>query len=502
MAPQGERDSLGASEHVDRPLRWPLVNELQARTTTKPLTKDARLINCYAEYDQEDKEYWVYKRLGMGETPYLNVGSPAQGLGVYTETATGTVFSIFGNTIYDGTAILGTVNANGPYSWITCGPSLISERQVVLQNGSNGYVITYSTGPLPFPTLRLITDPNFPSATAVPGIVNLDGTLYVMDTSGNIWGSTDVNDGLVWSALNFIEANSNGDLGVALAKQLNYVIALKQFSVQVFYDAGNPPPGSPLAPVPDAQLPLGCLHGNSVQTIDNSLLWLTANETVSPQIVRMDNLTPAIVSTPAVERILDKIEWLDKQTDVRSLVLKHGGHRFYVLTIVQLNVTLVYDIDQKLWYLWTDSSGNYWPIGAVAYLPVDNNQSGVHLAQHMSNGNVYPLDGDYVYPNDYGTLFPVDIYTPNMDFGTIRRKMLTGMYFRADRTPSSYLQARYSDDDFSSWSNFRTIDLSKVKPRMMSCGTFSQRRAYHFRHMCNTSFRIKSIDLAMDIGTL
>ena len=503
MAPQGQRDSLGAGEHAERPLRWPLVNQLQARNPDLPLSKDARLYNCYAEYDSEDKEYWVYKRLGLSTTPYYSAPVAATGLGTYTETGGGSVFSVFGSQLLAGASVLGTVNANGPYTWETLGPAGQSSRQVVLQNGSVGYYISFTSGPISVPFLTTITDPNFPSATAVPGLVNLDGYLYVMDTSGNIWGSTTVNSAATWSALDFIKASSNADLGVALNKQLSYIVALKQYSTQVFYDAGNAPPGSALSPVPDVQIPLGCLHGNSVQSVDNSMLWLTSNQTISPQVVQMDNLVPKIVSTPAVERILDNISWFSMQLGVRSWVLKHGGHRFYFLTVIALNITLVYDLDQQLWYIWTDYQGNYWPIVAASFVePFEGGTDGIHLAQHISNGNIYQMDGDYEYPNDYGNLFPVDIYTPNMDFGTIRRKMLTGMYFRADRTPNSFLQARYTDDDFSSWSNFRTIDLSKRKPRMMNCGTFVQRRAYHFRHLCNTSFRIKTIDLALQVGTI
>jgi hypothetical protein len=503
LSPQGQRDSLGAGEHSDKPLRWPLVNQLQARNPNLPLQKDARLINCFAEFDSEDKEYWIYKRLGLSTTPIYTAGAPATGLGTYTETGSGTVYSVFGNQLFYGSAFIGNVNSNGPYSWETLGPAGQASRQVALQNGSAAYTIRFSAGPFVTPFMVQITDPNFPSSTSVPGWCFIDGTLYVMDTSGNIWGAMTVNSANTWSALNVIEASSNADLGVALGKQLNYLIALKQYSTQVFYDAGNAPPGSPLAPVQDAQIPLGCLHGNSVQSIDNSMLWLTSNQTISPQVVQMDNLVPTIVSTPAVERLLDNIDWTNVQLGVRSWVLKHGGHRFYFLTIIQLNLTLVYDLDQKLWYVWTDSQGNYWPIVASSFIPpLIGGAGGIHLAQHISNGNLYQMDGDYEFPNDYGNLFPVDIYTPNLDFGTVRRKMLNGMYFRADRTPNSFLQARYSDDDYSSWSNFRTIDLSKNKPRMMSCGTFVQRRAYHFRHLCNTSFRIKTIDLAMEVGTI
>jgi hypothetical protein len=102
---------------------------------------------------------------------------------------------------------------------------------------------------------------------------------------------------------------------------------------------------------------------------------------------------------------------------------------------------------------------------------------------------------------DLGILFPVDIYTPNFDAGVDRIKYLSQMRINADQTPGSLLQVRCSDNDYQSWDNFRTIDLSRTRPILNDEGSF-YRRAYHFRHYANTAFRIRSCDLQMDIGTL
>jgi hypothetical protein len=138
----------------------------------------------------------------------------------------------------------------------------------------------------------------------------------------------------------------------------------------------------------------------------------------------------------------------------------------------------------------------------MAFVLPSNSQEGVHLAQHFSNGNIYPLDGDYSFPTDFGNIFPVDIYTPNYDGGTTRSKMLSMMYFSADKYSGGNMQVRYSDDDYASWSNFRTVDLSKKKPRMADFGTFNQRRAFHFRHEVDRPLRIRAVELQEDIGTL
>lgn len=499
------------------PKRWPLVASLQTRSNQVPIQWGARLVNAFGELDPEDKTYWAYKRPGMSSIPFASAPSAAVGLGSYSYTASPTaplVLSVFGSTLYVtsiigfpfphfSTAAVGTVNGGAPYFFETINSS---PQTIVLGNGIAAYIYAVSGG-----TLTQITDPNFP-LQFVPGWVYLDGFLYIMDTGGKIWGTAGQNNAAVWSGTNVILASSNADAGIALFKQLNYVIALKQWTSQVFYDAGNAT-GSPLGVVPDAQLPLGCFIGSSAQTIDNTLLWLTTNQTISPQVVQMDNLTPKIISTPSVERILSHVSFTANAANVlvnpgiTTWVLKLAGHRYYGLTVLILNITLVYDIDQKLWYIWTDSSGNYWPIASMTFYPpyqLGNNpfNPGIHLAQHGSNGNLYPLDSAETYPTDYGNIVPVDIYTPNIDFGSIRRKFLRTLYFDGDKTSGSDIKVRFSDDDYQTWSQFRDVDLSLKKPRLGPCGTFHHRRAYHIRHQRATMFRLRDMDMQMDIGTL
>ena len=493
------------AESVSRPQPWPLHAPLQTRTASGPFVTDSRLYNGYAEYDGELKTYHIFKRPGLATT--LAPVSNGAGNGLYTETGSSYIFAVFGSQAYltvfannlSSLSVLGSVDGSAPYFFETVPYG--SGRVAMMGNGVQAWAQQFSGPPFGRLSFQQITDPNFPASFA-NGFVNLDGTLYVMDLNGNIFGSSSQNNPYTWSALNVIQANSSADLGVAIAKQLNYLIALKQFSSQVFEDAGNPAPGSPLAAVPDAQIPLGCLAGTSVATIDNSLLWITSNQTISPQIVQMDNLVPTVVSTPAVERILDNVTWAtSSQIGIRAWTLKHAGHRFYVLMMSALNVTLVYDLDQKLWYFWTDQNGNYWPIVGTAFSVPSANQAGLHYVQHATNGSIYQLDGDYAFPNDYGNLFPVDIYTPNFTGGTSRRKTLNNLYFDADKVHGSQLQVRYSDDDYRSWSNFRTVSLDREKPRLPKCGTFRFRRAYHLRHMCNTALRIRAMYPQIDLGT-
>ena len=354
----------------------------------------------------------------------------------------------------------------------------------------------FANSTTPSGTGTVFIQSSFP-ITYCKGFAYLDGTLYVMDHSGTIWGSANLNDPTLWDSLNFIQANDEPDGGVALAKQLVYVIALTGWGASAFFDAGNPV-GSPLAPVPGAKSPYGCQSADSVQEIDDILFWITANKTASPQIAMMDNLRVSIVSTPSIERALDQIS----PPSISSWAFKHGGHRFYGINATAVGggspVTLVYDIDQKLWYQWTDASGGAWPVVSMTY---QTSPTPGHIAQSATGGHIYQLEGDYEYPTDMGSVVPVDIITINEDFGIDRRKVLNVMRFNADQKAGSIIYVRCSDDDYQSWSQWRAVDLSQRRPTLTKCGTF-YRRAWWIRHIAATPFRIRSVDLQMDIGTL
>lgn len=514
---------------LDIPKRWPLISRLQVRSTSAvlPLTKDARLVNGFAEFDPEDNAYWIYKRPGLSQV-FAPTGTSPVGVGIDSGSNNNDAYFIINSSGTDrlysvagapggaaGVAI--SAIANPPQYWFQVLND--ANNTVVFSSGING-VGTWQWNSVTGLT-RIDTIANYP-ANNNPGFAYLNGTLYVM--SGNsIFGSANLDSALTWSALNVIKASSQADGGVALTKHLSYVVALKQNTTQVFYDTGTGSPGSTLAPVPDAQIPLGCLNPYSVRHIDDNLFWLSSNESTSPQVVQMENLTPRVVSTPAVEKILSNVAWNSSGSfgggnSVFSWTLKHAGHRFYGITVPTSQqavsgppsnqITLVYDIDQKLWYIWTDFQGNYWPIVGMSFIPINTlsgflvsgaNQ-GFHVALHR-NGNLYILDLANFVPTDFGNVFPVEIYTPNFDAGTTRKKFLHSMFFVADRVNTKLL-ARFSDDDYTTWSNFREIDLSRKKPMMVKCGTFDYRRAYHFRHQAPTQFRIKAVELQMDIGTL
>lgn len=544
MATQGSQ-----FETVALPKRLPLV--IQPENRQENTDKDAKLVNGYMEKAPSSDEYWVYKRPGLLAALTEDGIVGGVGRGIYNWR--GYTFAVFGDTLYLYGALptavapitAGTVDDFGTYEFssslgttpriqlsngrfmynydftsgvvtqviqdgatITAGSFVVDYTYTILTVGTTDFtligasantvgIVFVATG-VGAGTGTATVSANFPGTNQlVPGVVYLDGTTYVMDIAAYIYGS-DTLPGLnrpdLWSDLtNVIGAQIEPDQGVCLVKQLVYVLALKQWSTEVFYNAGNPPGASPLSPVQGAKMNYGCATADSVQDIDGALLWVATNRGSAVQVILVDNLKPVIVSTKAVERLLSEASFA--AGNVASMGVKYEGHRFYVLTLKSDNLTLVYDLTDKLWAQWTDPDGNYFKCIANTFYGT------LRVVQHETNGQLYLMGSEY-YTDD-GATITVDLYTPNFDGGVRRKKHLNMMEFIGDQTVGSELQVRVNDADYTPlmWSNFRYVDMSVKKPVLINCGTF-MRRAVHIRHQKPTRMRLQAIELQLDIGTL
>lgn len=468
---------MGQSDSMKLPPRLPLVVSIRNRDRT--LGKDSKLVNCYLETDAQG-ELWVFGRPGLLE---YSESPPGTGQGAYNWK--GDVYFILNGTLYkNGVTVPGSLDqTGGAYRFSQI---LGATPKLVFGNGVKTYAYNGTTISADLHSI----DTDFPLIT-VKGIVYLNGATYVMNRNGEIWGSVvnSVDQPGDWSALNFIAAQIEPDDGVALAKQLVYVVAFGQWSTEVFFDAGNPT-GSPLGNVQGSKISYGCANADSVREIDDRLFWISSTRSAGTQVSMMDQLNHQVISTKFVDRLIQS----SNLTSIISSQLKIDGHSFYLLTLKDKNLTLAYDLVENEWHQWTDTNGNYFPISDYTY--TSDHQ---HIFQHESNGKLY-----YASPNyhtDDGDKIIRDIYTPSFDANTRRRKTMGIMEFIGDQEPGSILYVRRSDDDYKTWSNFRSVDLNKKKPMLTNDGTFAK-RAYHFRHWADCQFRMQAVDVQYDLGTL
>jgi len=282
---------------------------------------------------------WFYDLLTATATQITDVDYPGYHtysvttLTSVSTTATATTSVTHGLKVNDTITIAGATQTeyNGTYT-VTGVPAV------------NQFTYTFA-GSATSPATGTITATG--GRTTVRGVVWLDATFYVMDSDATIYGS-DLNAATSWNALNFITAQIEPGAGVALQKSQNYVIALKEWSTEFFYDAANAV-GSPLSVVENGFNLIGCASGGSVANLDGTVFWVSQTRQKGRGVYMMVGLEHQQISTPDVERILN----LSTLATVYSYGVRIAGHTFYVLTLVDQNVTLVYDATTKLWATWS-----------------------------------------------------------------------------------------------------------------------------------------------------
>lgn len=325
--------------------RVPAASVISSRDGT--LAKDALLTNALFETTGEQFPL-IIKRPGCLFETGVTAGNASRGMfsnaGFLWAVSDSTLFQI--DPVSFAVTSIGSVAGTGGNVSFT---STLNDKFIFLHDTTFGYTIQGGI------TYNNITSPGFPSNNGYtanqvcPGAVYLDGSVYVMTTDGKIWGSA-IEDPTTWDPLNFVTAQNDPDGGVAIARQLNYIVAFGTYTIQFFYDAGNSP-GSPLLPADSYTLKVGCANGNSVASVESTCFWIAQGKESGKSVMMFNGLTSQTISTPAIEKILENNP-LDLVT---SFGYRVGGHLLYILNLVTAGITLVYDVQTQTWVTWTSN---------------------------------------------------------------------------------------------------------------------------------------------------
>lgn len=346
--------------------------------------------------------------------------------------------------------------------------------------------------------------------------VYLDNYIFFCSSNGAIFNTQLVP---IPTTLNYYASGSNpfagvftatnviytyGEFGdqIAIIKHLNYLIAFKEFSCEFYYDAGNPTgstPGSPLGNYIQARQTIGCANQDSLCGFKDTIIWVGQGPMQGKSIYIMNGLVPTRISNEYIDKYLDK----DTCISVNAVTTQVAGHRLYILSLLTLNVTLVYDFSTQQWYRWSGWTGSFdtvFPaIGSYVGKYDPNNQEYIWGKSPVTGlYRVYDLDAN-TYQDNFVQINVV-IQTDTEDWGTRQPKTFGRLDVIADQQNNSTLRISHSDDDFNTYSPVRTVDLSQQRPVLFQGGR-ARKRAYLIQHTANVPFRGEYLELDIKPGS-
>lgn len=351
----------------------------------------------------------------------------------------------------------------------------------------------------------------------VHGLVSIDGYMFYMTNVGNIY-HCEANDITHWPALNVINAQYEGDEGVALVKHHNSIVAFGHYTTEFFYNANNTT-GSVLSRREDVRFKVGVAAPNSVETYGDASFFVGQTREGAKAVYMLDNYQLSQVSTPEIEALLNTLSTWTKRSDAEQNLLKniigsvleYNGHIFYILTLFGASklTTLVYDAITKLWHHWesdlTAVANSWWNgesgitlqgVDILSTVVDQNNQR--YIA--TTNGTIYECDKSQ-YVDGADTAINIEIRLPPVEDDNIsytnRKRHRRATYIGERTDSSSIVNLSYTDDDYQTWSSDKALDISTNFPRINNLGS-ARRRAYRLTHADSTD--LVTYGLELEIG--
>jgi len=467
-------------------IRIPLIGSPTNRASD--LSKDQRFVNCFPEVVPnpavEGQRIYLVKRNGFARS-FQPTGATGEGRAIHVWN--NHIITVIGDKVYRtddagvSTLIVTLTTSTG---YVGLSDYKAANDYLIIVDGIKGYYVNTS-----FVSTE-ITDPEFPTPH-IPTAVFMDGYLFVQKTTGEIF-NCDAGDVTSWAATSYIQPESYPDGAMWLARQNNLIVSLNENSIEFFYDAANPTPGSPLARNLQAIMQFGCASGTTVAQEEGLVVFVAQSATGEKFVVAIEGTKDNNISTEAINRIISN-EGVSIQ-DSWGYLTRQKGHLLYVLNLPSQARTLVYDIETKYWHEWE------WNDGANdTMVPmIDNDEfEDEPVFLHQTNGYIY-IGSPAVYEDDEP--ISVLIQTSRFDMSSAKVKYMSRMEILGDwQATTSPMSVYWSDNDYKSWTTARTVDLMD-RAYIYRCGSF-RRRAWRLLSTANTPLRLDSIEVDLSEGT-
>lgn len=482
------------------PIRVPLYDYPHTRETST--AKDSYFKNCYPERlragDEQNPRFYVVKRPGIGASVHTQASGEGRGAYVWK----GDYYYVVGNKLYkNGSALSVTLTTSTGRVYFEAMSGGSASEKLFLLEGQEVYSIV-SAGTVTKHTAASGV-PKDQVGTVAGGICNLDGYIFICDTDGKILHNDTQNDptaNMDWGNASIISANVYSDGLKGITRHLNYIVAFGEWSTEFFYNAGNPSP-SILSRAEGTVLRYGTTNFATVWQDESIICWVARSKDGGNCVMLLEGLTPKIISTKPIERILNEATDMD---EAYAYGIRIAGHVFYIINLPTTDKTLVFSLTDQVWCEWTSYNGateGYFEWADIkGYTDTSGNTN--FRALHATNGDVHSFDIEEY--DDNGETIYVKIVTDKIDMGTQQRKFLSRLTILGDLATGDSavnIGLRWTDDDYKNWndSSPKTRDMRYI-PYYTALGSFS-RRAFEITFENDAPMRIEALELGIKLGS-
>lgn len=287
------------------------------------------LHNMYMEKDDSGASPDKYMRVQRpGLSTFATVGGAINGLFYQQALFNDDRFAIGGDTLYRvdaGGAVSnqGTVTGDGLASFA---PSV---NRIGIARYPNAYIYNGTLAALAIPTGLPVIDMD-----------QLNGYLIFLTPTGRFYWL--VPGEATIDALNFANAESSPDGGVAVKRLVDELFFFGTTTVEVWQTTGNL--DAPFQRAAGRIYDKGCLNKDTVQRFDNALIWVGDDLSVYRA-----SQVPQDIGSPFITERLRK-----RTDDPTAMVVTVDDHSFYVLRIPGQG-SFAYDASTQLWCEWGTS---------------------------------------------------------------------------------------------------------------------------------------------------
>lgn len=336
---------------------------------------------------------------------------------------------------------------------------------------------------------------NFPDVSAgyytCPGLVELDGYIFVGMITGEIFNCPLSNVTGTWVSTDYLSSERENDTLRWICKHNNNLVAVGDSSIEFFYNAGNPG-GSPLSRREDVFYDIGVAQqgytGNKPAAASNDEILVfvgsrgydNPNQDQTLGVYMIENFQMKKISNQAMDAFVTPY--------TRVSIISVHDRTLVMVTEPTSSITYYYDVTSGLW----------------AKLTLDGNTTPDVFDAEDGWMNVF--DGAYLYHYKRDWVsdgitstdepIPFEIVTQEWDGGSVGNKFINAVTVVGQHSWSadaSNISVSWSDDGGENYTTARDVDLV-TQDTIYRCG-ITRRRKWKLSHTDSEPCRLERLEI-------